>query len=78
MKENELPEFGSLEELVEFFDTQDMGEYDLPEVHFDGKSNSPRTAALPLDVRKASGLPATAKNFSGLCPDRWGRSPEKK
>ena len=31
-----LPSFTSLDELVEFFDTHDMGEYeDLPEAHFD-------------------------------------------
>ena len=32
-----LPSFASLDELVEFFDTHDMGEYeeDLPEAHFD-------------------------------------------
>lgn len=32
-----LPSFASLDELIEFFDTRDMGEYeeDLPEVHFD-------------------------------------------
>ena len=32
-----LPPFASLDELVEFFDTHDMGEYeeDLPEAHFD-------------------------------------------
>ena len=31
-----LPSFESLDELVEFFDTRDMGEYqDLPESHFD-------------------------------------------
>ena len=35
MAENKLPEFESLEALVEFFDTHDMGEYDLPEVQFD-------------------------------------------
>jgi len=40
MKENEsqkLPPFTSLDELVEFFDTHDMGDYlsELPEVHFD-------------------------------------------
>lgn len=40
MAENDsqkLPPFASLDELVEFFDTRDMGEYeeDLPEVHFD-------------------------------------------
>jgi hypothetical protein len=40
MAENDsqrLPSFASLDELVEFVDTHDMGEYeeDLPEVHFD-------------------------------------------
>jgi hypothetical protein len=37
MNENKLPEFVSLEELVEFFDTHDMGEYydGMPAVHFD-------------------------------------------
>lgn len=35
MAENKLPEFESLEALVEFFDTHDMGEYDLPEAQFD-------------------------------------------
>jgi hypothetical protein len=39
MTENDsqrLPPFASLDELVEFFDTHDMGEYeeDLPEAHF--------------------------------------------
>lgn len=33
----ELPSFGSLDELVEFFDTNDMGGYEevLPETHFE-------------------------------------------
>ena len=40
MAENDrqrLPTFASLDELVEFVDTHDMGEYegDLPEVHFE-------------------------------------------
>jgi hypothetical protein len=40
MAENDsqrLPSFASLDELVEFVDTHDMGEYeeDLPEVHFE-------------------------------------------
>ena len=40
MAENDskqLPPFGSLDELVEFFDTHDMSEYDqaLPEVDFE-------------------------------------------
>jgi hypothetical protein len=32
-----LPSFASLDELVEFFDTHDMGEYEeaLPEAHFE-------------------------------------------
>jgi hypothetical protein len=38
MEENKpatLPKFNSTEELIEFCETHDMGEYDLPEVHFD-------------------------------------------
>ena len=40
MAENDsqrLPSFASLDELVEFVDTHDMGEYeeDLPEAHFE-------------------------------------------
>jgi hypothetical protein len=40
MAENDspkLPSFKSLDELVEFFETRDLGEYeeDLPEAHFD-------------------------------------------
>lgn len=32
-----LPQFGSLDELVRFFDAQDLGEYwnDMPEGHFE-------------------------------------------
>jgi hypothetical protein len=32
-----MPKFTSLDKLVEFFDTHDMGEYwdDMPKVHFD-------------------------------------------
>jgi hypothetical protein len=34
---NKLPSFASLDDLVEFFDTHDMGDYEesLPEVNFD-------------------------------------------
>jgi predicted HicB family RNase H-like nuclease len=37
MSENKMPEFESVEELVEFFDNNDMSEYsdEMPEVHFD-------------------------------------------
>ena len=37
MNENKVPEFDSIEELTEFFDTHDMAEHfdRMPEVHFD-------------------------------------------
>lgn len=37
MSEDKLPDFGSIDELVQFFDTHDMGLYqeELPETHFD-------------------------------------------
>lgn len=36
-KSGNLPRFNSIDELVEFFDTHDMGEYwdQMPEAHFD-------------------------------------------
>ncbi len=36
-KSKTLPSFGSIDELVEFFDTHDMGEYwdEMPEAHFE-------------------------------------------
>jgi hypothetical protein len=36
-KSKSLPKFESLDKLVEFFDTHDMGEYweQMPEAHFD-------------------------------------------
>lgn len=36
-KYKKLPKFNSIEELVDFFDARDMGEYEeeMPEVHFD-------------------------------------------
>jgi hypothetical protein len=35
MSENSLPHFDSTAKLVEFFETHDLGEFDLPEVEFD-------------------------------------------
>lgn len=37
MDENKMPEFETMEELTQFFDNNDMGEYldEMPEVHFD-------------------------------------------
>ncbi len=36
-KPRKMPRFASLDELVDFFDTHDMGEYldQMPEVHFE-------------------------------------------
>ena len=36
-KSKKLPQFSSIEELVDFFDTHDLGEYwyQMPEAHFD-------------------------------------------
>ena len=50
MSENKLPEFESIEQLVEFFDTHDMGEYDLPEVEFDVDIQR-RTFLVPVDEK---------------------------
>lgn len=35
MSENKLPAFDSVEELADFFDRTDMGDFDLPEAHFE-------------------------------------------
>ena len=35
MNKSKLPAFESLADLVDFFDTHDMEEYDLPEVGFE-------------------------------------------
>ena len=37
MNENKMPEFDSIEELTEFFDSHDMAKYldEMPEAHFD-------------------------------------------
>ena len=36
MSKNKLPEFETVEEFVDFFDTHDMGKYwdEMPEAHF--------------------------------------------
>lgn len=53
MKENEMPEFESIEELTDFFDNNDMGEYfdELPEAHFD------------VDIRRRSFLVAVDRQL---------------
>ena len=57
-----LPSFASLDELVEFFDTRDMGEYeeDLPEAHFDVNLQR-RTHLVAIDEEVNSRLTEIAE-----------------
>lgn len=57
-----VPQFGSLDKLVEFFDTHDMGEYldDMPEAHFDIDIKR-RTHVFSLDEDLAERVTAIAK-----------------
>ncbi|MGH9800966.1 MAG: CopG family antitoxin [Blastocatellia bacterium] len=65
MKENKLPEFGSIEKLVEFFDTHDMGEYDLPEVQFDVSTRKPMfLVSVDKDLMKKLSEMAKAQHTS--------------
>jgi hypothetical protein len=54
-----LPSFASLDELVEFFDKHDMGEYEaqLPNVHFD--ISDPLNTVRSAKERVEDGDPAT-------------------
>ncbi len=47
-----LPTFETFDELVEFFDTHDLGEYDLPEVRFDVHIKR-RTYLVAVDAKLA-------------------------
>jgi hypothetical protein len=53
MKENKMSEFESVEDLVEYFDTHDMGQHfdEMPEVHFD------------VDIQRRSFLVAVDKEL---------------
>lgn len=57
-----MPKFNSLDELVEFFESHDMGEYwdDMPEVHFDIDIKR-RTHVFALDEDLAEKVTAIAK-----------------
>ena len=61
-KPQALPKFGSLDELVEFFDSHDMGQYweSMPQAHFD-ISIKRRTHLFALDEELAERLTAVAK-----------------
>jgi hypothetical protein len=61
-KTQSMPKFTSLDKLVEFFDTHDMGDYwdEMPEVHFDIDIKR-RTHLFSLDEDLAERLTAIAK-----------------
>jgi hypothetical protein len=61
-KSRGLPPFNSTQELVEFFDTHDMGEFwdEMPEVHFDVDIKSKRYL-ISVDESLMSKLSEIAK-----------------
>ncbi|PKO21060.1 MAG: hypothetical protein CVU38_16760 [Chloroflexi bacterium HGW-Chloroflexi-1] len=61
-KSKRMPKFGSLDELVAFFDTHDMGEYwdSLPEVEFEVDIQR-RTHIFSLDEDLVERLTAVSK-----------------
>ena len=58
-----VPRFRSLDELVEFFDTQDMGDHfrDMPEAKFEVNIKR-RTHLFAIDAKLASKLTEIAKS----------------
>ena len=61
-KSKSIPKFSSLGELVEFFETHDLGEYwdQMPEAHFDIDIER-RTHVFALDEDLAERLTAIAR-----------------
>lgn len=77
MAKSKLPEFESLDKLVEFFDTRDMGDYweDMPEAQFDIDIQR-RTHLFALDDDLAERVTAIAKQkhvASKTLIDEWLR-----
>jgi hypothetical protein len=62
MARNKLPKFDSLDKLVQYFDTHDMGNYwqDLPEAHFEIDIKT-RTHVFALDEDLAERLTQIAR-----------------
>lgn len=60
MSENRLPEFESMADLVEFFDTHDMGYFDLPDAAFDVNIEK-RTFLVAVDKDLMKKLSRAAK-----------------
>lgn len=61
-KSKKLPNFNSLDKLVEFFDTHDLGEYwdEMPEAQFEVDIKK-KTHFFPLDADLAEKLNQIAK-----------------
>ena len=62
MARNKIPKFTSLDKLVEYFDTHDMGDHwgDMPEAHFDIDIKR-RTHVFALDDDLAERLTQIAR-----------------
>ncbi len=62
-KSKKLPSFGSLDELVQFFDTHDLGEYweSMPKAHFEVDIKR-RTHLVAIDDEIMSKLTDIAKS----------------
>lgn len=81
-KPKSLPRFKSTRELVEFFETHDMGEYwDLmPEAHFDIEIKG-RTLLIAIDDEIAQKLTRIARSkrvSSGALVNSWLREKIRK
>ena len=80
MAENEtkgLPAFRTLDELVEFFDTHDMGEYwdEMPEAHFEIDIQK-RAYLVAIDaeiVDKLSEIARAKQTSTGVLVNSWLR-----
>ncbi len=62
-KSKNLPRFGSLNELVKFFDTHDLGEYwtEMPEAHFEVEIKR-KTHLFAIDTELANKLTEIAES----------------
>jgi hypothetical protein len=62
-KSKNLPRFRSLDELVEFFDTHDLGEYwnEMPEAHFEVDLKR-RTHLVAIDAELVDKLTEIARS----------------
>lgn len=62
-KSKNLPRFGSLDELVKFFDTHDLGKYwtEMPEAHFEVDIKR-KTHLFAIETGLADKLTEIAKN----------------